>query len=239
MYWLKEKLSVVSRWISPSSYYKTNIWSQCGEDKITAFALTAMGKCDNYRYLDIGAHHPYYLSNTSYFYSKKGSGVLIEPDPELAGYLAKMRPRDVVLNIGIKDKNEQSNQLKFYIMDVKTLNTFSEDEVHNYEMQGHKVIGTKNIDVVEVNTILEQHFKTGIDLLSVDVEGFDYEVIRSINFSICRPKVIVAETISYAKSGEPKKDERIMEFLKNNNYLMFADTYVNTIFVDKDPWINR
>ncbi|MFM6249337.1 MAG: hypothetical protein ACKPEQ_09345, partial [Dolichospermum sp.] len=55
-------------------------YSQCGEDLIINFIFNNLGII-NPSYLDIGAHHPTYLSNTYSFYRKGCQGVCVEPDP--------------------------------------------------------------------------------------------------------------------------------------------------------------
>ena len=46
-----------------------NSYSQCGEDLIVEFILNGL-KIKHPTYMDIGAHHPFYLSNTALFTQK-------------------------------------------------------------------------------------------------------------------------------------------------------------------------
>ena len=57
-------------------------YSQFGEDIIIAYLFYYL-KINKLLYLDIGANHPRYISNTFYFYERGGSGVCIEPNPML------------------------------------------------------------------------------------------------------------------------------------------------------------
>jgi hypothetical protein len=57
-------------------------YSQSGEDVIVDFIFQIL-KIQKPSYLDVGAHHPSYLSNTYLFYQKGCQGVCIEPDPVL------------------------------------------------------------------------------------------------------------------------------------------------------------
>src|SRR5437868_840540 len=72
-------------------------WSQCGEDLILQYLLMVLG-IKTPSYLDIGAHHPTYMSNTWLFYQQGGRGVCVEPDPALYAEFPKKRPRDTHLN---------------------------------------------------------------------------------------------------------------------------------------------
>jgi hypothetical protein len=51
-------------------------YSQCGEDILIDFVFKQL-KIENPSYLDIGAHHPFHLNNTYYFYKNGSSGVNI------------------------------------------------------------------------------------------------------------------------------------------------------------------
>lgn len=51
--------------------YSQKSYSQCGEDIIINFLLRRLGlDSSSIFYIDIGAHHPYYLSNTAFFMKK-------------------------------------------------------------------------------------------------------------------------------------------------------------------------
>ena len=231
---LKETLGDLKFFFSFNKSY-----SQCGEDLIINFIFQhVMSEKKDITYLDIGANHPITLSTTYYFYNKKsGGGLLIEPNPNLVKRLKKYRPNDTVLNVGISP-NEHSCKMKFYLCEHHVLSTFSEDEKKQYEKMGHKIIGTQDIQTLNINNILNEYgyVKNGLDLLSLDVEGFDLKILKVFDFSLVRPKIIVAETILHRPHLEQSKNSELIDFLISKNYFIYADTYINTIFVDTDYW---
>ena len=210
-------------------------YSQCGEDLIVRFIFTQL-QIRNPSYIDIGAHHPHYLSNTALFYKTGSRGINIEPDPSLFITFIKDRKFDINLNIGISDK---SGEKDFYIMNHPTLNTFSQDEANKYKSEGNyfvkeiKKIPTKNIQSV-LNDFFQGKFP---DFLSIDAEGIDEVVINSIDYSINYPKVICVETISFSEKGTGEKNNALIDFIKSKGYMYYADTYVNSIFVKQDLWV--
>lgn len=218
-----------------NSYLKS--FSQCGEDLIINFIFTNMFKQESINYLDIGAHHSSFLSNTKFFYDKGNNGVLIEPDPKLFSEIAQNRKKDVCLNYGIsvtKDENAD-----FYIMTVPALNTFSKEDAYEIEEndKGIKIQNIIKIPLENINSILEQYFSHGLDFLSLDVEGLDFEILKSIDFDKYRPKTICTETINYnVDRKKQEKQKEIMRFLNTKNYFVYADTFINTIFIDKNIW---
>ena len=75
-------------------------YSQCGEDLLVQYIFNLRG-IQKPSYIDIGANHPYFLSNTALFYEKGSRGINIEANPQLAENFKTHRPEDINLNIGI------------------------------------------------------------------------------------------------------------------------------------------
>lgn len=211
-------------------------YSQCGEDLIVDFLLQAM-RIQKPTYLDVGAHHPTYISNTFYFYEKGNSGVCIEPDPTLLEYIKKVRGRDLCLNVGVGVGFE--DKAKFYLLSSRTLNTFSLEEATRYQSYGrHKIEEVIDVPLIPINKVIENSFLKCPNFVSLDVEGMDYEIIKSFDFSKHRPEVFCIETLTYTEDKTEKKLTDIIDHMKANNYIAYADTYINTIFVDRSAWVS-
>lgn len=54
-------------------------------------------------------------------------------------------------------------------------------------------IGAKTIICETVNNIVEKYNFSHLDLLHIDTEGFDYEIIKTIDFSRIRPQMVYYE----------------------------------------------
>ena len=214
------------------SYKKS--YSQSGEDVIIDFIFHTIG-ITNPSYLDIGAHHPYSINNTAIFYERGCRGINIEPDPELFNDFLVYRKDDINLNIGIADKK---STLEFYKMSVPTLNTFSKKEAESISKEGDfKIEKIIPIAVEPISDIIEK-YHSGLypDFLTLDAEGIDEMVIHSIDFEKNSPKVICVETLSFSPSGQGVKNSTLISFLEEKGYLLYADTYINSIFVQKELW---
>lgn len=203
-------------------------YSQSGEDMIIDFLFEVHG-VKNPTYIDIGAHDPYYLSNTAFFYEKGCRGINIEPNPVLYKNIREVRKEDINLNVGIGKKE---GKLNFYIMNNPTMSTFSREQadelVHKH---GFLIEQELNVDVSTVNTVLNT-YNNGVfpDFLSLDVEGVDLVILQSIDFSKSYPKVICVETMEYTENLSGNKESEIIDFLKEKGYRIIADTFINTIF---------
>jgi len=211
-------------------------YSQCGEDLIIQQLFIALG-IDRIRYLDIGAHHPSYLSNTYYFYLRGNDGVCVEPDPSLFELFPRFRPRDTHLNCGVGTSEGTAD---FYIMSTPGLNTFSSEEADRYSASGKHVIRKKmKIEVQTVNHIIERNFSEPPNLVSLDIEGWDLTVLKSLDFFRFRPNVFCIETLSYTEDNSERKLTEIIDFMHESGYVTYSDTYINTIFVDRECWKGR
>jgi FkbM family methyltransferase len=189
-------------------------------------------------YLDVGAHHPVFLSNTYLFYEKGCSGVCVEPDPTLFSEIKRKRHRDICLNIGVGSNNK--SEADFYIMSSRAMNTFSQAEAERYQSYGSLNIEKKiKIPLIQINQIISDNFSTKPNLISLDVEGLDIEIIKTFDFVRYRPEIFCIETLTYTEDKSESKIPEIISHMETKNYFLYADTYINSIFVDKEIWFRR
>lgn len=210
-------------------------YSQCGEDLILSQLFSDLG-ISQISYLDVGAHHPTYLSNTYLFYSRGNFGVCVEPDPILFQQFLKDRPADINLNCGV---GIEPGIADFFVMSTSTLNTFSKIEAERYVSGGNKILKTVQVKIENVNDLIEKNFHHHPNLISLDVEGWDFLILDKFDFTRCRPEVFCLETLSYTDDNSERKLTEIIELMHLNGYLTYADTYINTIFVDRYSWEGR
>lgn len=206
-------------------------YSQAGEDRILSYFFRTIG-VNEPSYLDIGANHPSLDNNTYLFYKRGGRGVCVEADPSLINELSKVRERDICLNVGITFDNRK--EADFYVFPISALNTLSKEEADFREQNGsHKVAKVITIPLQTINEIIDENFSETPDLLSLDVEGIDLEILKSLDWVRHRPLAICVETITYSENRTEQKITEIADFIQSNGYFAYADTHINTIFVDE------
>ena len=71
--------------------------------------------------IDIGANHPFMLSNTALFYKRGSRGVNIEPNPLQFAEIRRCRREDTNIMAGI---GAERSTMPFYVMSTDTLSTF-------------------------------------------------------------------------------------------------------------------
>lgn len=215
--------------------YYTRSFSQTGEDVIILSLVKALG-LKNFSWIDIGAHHPMYFSNTALFYRKGYRGINVEADPKLINEFYRKRPKDVNLNVLVNDK---PGTIPFYIMDVPTLNTLSEEKAHEMELMGHKIIEKKELKAMTISEIIDK-YNNGVfpDFLTLDVEGCDLEILKTIDWTKTTPKIICVESVPYSidtqDNFEYMRNNEMTKFILDKGYYIAAYTSINTIFMKKE-----
>ena len=207
--------------------YGPRTFAQHGDDIIILNLFNMIG-ISHPSYIDVGAHHPFNISNTGLLYLRGCRGVNVEANPNLIKAFHTQRPEDTNLNVGI---SEGSGELTFYMFDDRSgLNTFSEDQARRIE-EGtlFRVQKTIQIPVMTISEVLDKHRK-GVfpDLLSLDVEGLDLQIIKSISFDKSAPKLICVE----ANSSEQAR--AMADFLKTKAYKLVFRAAENLFFLRDD-----
>jgi FkbM family methyltransferase len=206
--------------------YSIKSYSQSGEDAVLSLFL---GNIKNGFYVDIGAHHPKRFSNTFMFYKKGWSGINIDPMPGIINLFNTQRKRDITLEIGISEKG---GSLDYYMFNESALNGFSSNlfnERHNNK-DIYKIVGIKKIKTIPLGDVLDQYLpeNKNIDFMSIDVEGLDFEVLKSNNWNKYKPKFLLIEFLD--KNIEEVIRDDIYKFLINLNYIFIAKTQLTCIF---------
>lgn len=208
-------------------------YSQCGEDLIVQYIFKLRG-INTPSYIDIGANHPYFISNTAFFYDKGSRGINIEANPQLINDFMTHRPHDINLNIGISDKE---GELDFYVMEDNTLSSFSKEECDNMVSAGKALAEIKKIKLTTVSNILNKYLENKFpDFMSIDVEGMDYQILQSIDFEKSYPKIICAEAAEYSPIGAGSRRNDLIDFLVTKGYYEYANTNLNAIMVKNEFW---
>lgn len=222
-------------WVQPLEWTQRELpegtkftFAQYGEDHVVRGFLERL-KIARPSYLDVGAYDPIVSNNTYLFYRRGGRGVLVEPNVGLTDRLRRKRPGDVVLPVGIGV--DDTPEADYYLMENAELNTFDKEQVDRLVREhGVDLLGVVKMPLVNINRVIADHFGGGApDLLSIDIEGLDYDVMRTLDFDRFRPKVVCVETVI---TGTMKHNPKTTALMAEKGYELRGMTYPNTIFVD-------
>jgi len=207
--------------------YSNKSYSQEGEDIILR---KIFGMRRNGFYIDVGAHHPIRFSNTYYFYRRGWSGINIDAMPGSMRMFNIIRRRDINLELAISDKKEI---LTYYAFNDPALNGFTKDLSEYRESDKYKIVFKRKIEPCRLDEVLNEFMpkNRNIDFLSIDVEGFELNVLKSNNWEKYKPAVVLTEELNN-NLLELQKSE-IFRFLTALNYTCIAKTFNTMFFINK------
>ncbi len=161
--------------------------SQLNQD---AWVLFKTNSKSNGYFVEIGACDPIRLSNTYYLESKYGwDGLLVEPNPFLRFELEKSRKARVVSCAA-----GPRGIIELYVAENPEFTTSSlvkKDARHRLFKDSGRIVQVESIPLTDI--FFENNTPKYFDFLSVDVEGSEYQVLSSNDWSKWRPKYVVVE----------------------------------------------
>lgn len=206
-------------------------YSQCGQDRYvneTFFKNKLNGV-----FIDIGAHDGICLSNTYFFENELDwDGICIEPNPITFAKLQASRKAicisGCIANENIKGAEflQITGPLSYYSGIVNKY-----EPLHLKRVEGELALcgGTKEIikvDCYNLNDLLEQYEIAHVDFLSLDTEGGELEILKSINYDKIKIDVIAVEN-NYGDPG-------FKIFMKSKGYVLSKNLVQDHIFFHKD-----
>jgi FkbM family methyltransferase len=189
-------------------------FSQYQQDRLIDFFFNAK---NNGVFLDIGAHDGISFSNT-YFLEKERhwKGICIEPIPSVFEKLKENR-NCIVENCCISDVNGNVTFREVTGPDMLSGIVDFFDETHLIRIENEIKMfpdgGYKDISVnsYNINDLLEKYNCYSIDYCSIDTEGVEYQIVKSIDFERFKIKAFSIENNN--------KDNTIRLYLKANGYI--------------------
>ena len=175
---------------------KKDIKSQLYQDMFASFIV---GDKFDKTFFEFGATNGIDLSN-SFTLERylNWKGVLSEPSPQWHHELKKNRPYANIISECIW--SESNKELNFFESDVGVLSSLENfKESDKISMPGNTQARLKNgkniiVKTISLNDAIEEHFNSkSPSYISIDTEGSEYEILKSLNFKKYRPLVFTVE----------------------------------------------
>jgi len=162
----------------------------------------------NYRggtFIDAGANDGIAQSNSYFLENKYGwKGVLIEPVPKYFRMCRQAR-RAHAVNCGLGPFENDGDELEILSGGLMSLPvTVDEKLLHGRSVQQHASIGAREFGgiapqlvktrVRALSNVLDELGISSVDFFSLDVEGFELEVLKGLDFARHAPAYLLIET---------------------------------------------
>jgi FkbM family methyltransferase len=188
------------------------------------------------RYIDVGAGHHSYHSVTKHFYDAGWSGINIEPRFDLWQLLCQERPRDVSLYCAVSDISGSATFFKvisptFTGTDRGGLSTLDGKQAESYRKMGF-IVEEIPMRTRTLSEILTEHNIVDIGFLKIDVEGFEFPVVKGLDLDRWRPRLILTE--STTPMTDTVCDDSLQVHLSAANYHAAFFDGLNRYFVREE-----
>ena len=213
--------------------YNMTYYSQSGEDNF--LNETYFKNKKNGYYIELGALDGVMYSNTKFFEDTLNwSGILIEPHPIKYKNLEINRPNNFLFNNLISNK-EYPLEYRFFVDSLYSGVSGINETLPKEHFEGFFNCISDRQDIIKIQpTKLKDIIKntniTHFDLLSLDVEGHEYEVLLSWDFSI-PIDIILIETLG---NSNEERDEKCRQLLIENGYTFDQKFKHNEVFIHKN-----
>ena len=173
-------------------------------------------------YIDCGANDGVNQSTTWYFEKfLNWNGILIEPIPDTFCELKNNRNKNnFFYNNALVSSDFKSEEIEFF---------FNKKDTLTGKISSKNLLKENNIEKIiaktkTLNSIIDEvKISKQIDLFSLDVEGYEFNVLDGINFDRINFRYILIET---------EFPEKLTKFLSSKNY-NFVERLSNYNFIEK------
>ena len=196
-----------------------------GEDRIIESILKPTFQYQGY-YVEVGANHPKFLSNSYGLYRRGWRGVCIDANEALITKYAYYRPKDLAICALVSDK---AINRTFYKVQNNVLSTTSPEGKDAVLKEGLEVQSIEMKSKTLNQILAECSTPNTFDLLSVDAEEHDLEVLQGLDFNQFQPKLVVVEDENF--DWEMPEKSPIYCLMKQHDYQLEGFVLKNLYFV--------
>lgn len=168
-------------------------------------------------YIECGAYNGVDQSNTWYLEkSLNWKGILIEPSKKTFNELIINRgPKNFFENVALVSENYLKNNNKIYLI---------ENNLYSKVSSKNNILNSKEVVATTLNNILKKHKIYKANFFSLDVEGYEKEVLEGLDLNIFHIDYILIETNYF---------DQINLILKSYNYIFLKKLSIHDYLYKK------
>jgi FkbM family methyltransferase len=141
-------------------------------------------------FVEVGANDPQYLSQTWHLEQRGWSGLLIEPQPDLAAELVRRRSAKVY-PVACSSPRDSGRTMVLHLAGIHS--SFDRDlTISTTRAEGSVEVPVQTLDEI----LIDAGAPAPIDFLSIDIEGQEIAALEGFDFARWRPRLILIEDLA-------------------------------------------
>jgi FkbM family methyltransferase len=223
------------------------------------FELAQSAFPDGGIYVEAGAHDGVAQSNTILLSKNQWSGILIEPSPSTFEKLMLNRPNDLIANVALVGSDNittikgtfgegslmSSADVELMLRTPKEKKSFTSKLIgripnNRVTKRLHQSsLATIEVPAKTLDKVLSENQIQRIDILILDVEGFELEALRGFGFHP-KPRVVIIET-RYKIAAEISNLMLSKGFILCGNFSNFSKEFSSSFSEDHQDfvWVSK
>ena len=184
-------------------------------------------------YIDIGCHHPLINNNTYPLYKRGWKGINIDIDYGAIDSFNFLRSKDTNIKIAVSDTTGEAELFFYHNRAAK--NTLSKEK--GFDSKEIQKIKTSTLNKVIENSIYKDK---KINFISIDVEGYELNVLKGFDFKKYKPDLVVLELIQegmtefFHQNIENIQNSEVYLYMIKHDYKLINWIHDDLVFVPQD-----
>lgn len=187
-------------------------------DREQALVRSFLGKTPG-TFIDVGANHPTFNSQSHHLELLGWKGILVEPVPQFAEHLRAER-KAMVFQVACGSPNQHGTKVKIHIAGIHSSLL---PELMTPEVPVENVI---EVPIRTLDSIIEESGFEKVDFISLDVEGVELEVLAGFSIERWAPRLILIEDLVLDWSKH--------RYLCARGYKLVRRTGINSWYVSRE-----
>jgi len=120
-------------------------------------------------------------------------GILIEPQPDIFRKLVANYDGEAQLRFENAAIAPEDGVVSLFTVDdlhLHVLASFEKEHLSKHKLPKGTPLKELKVPALSVSSLLSRHAVSRIDLLQIDVEGYDFDIIKMFDFNQIKPKII-------------------------------------------------
>ncbi len=217
-------------------YYRPH--ETCQIDNLHWLYEKHFGLMNNGTFVEVGAYDGEYVSNTSFLADLGWHGHYIEPVPEYFRKCQNRHKKNINTQVYNLAMGETTALVNINISGVLSSIDKASTERFRQLKWAKSLISDQQVEIPQItlndffkNNSIKPHF----ELMSIDVEGYELNVLKGFDIDFWKPKMVIIELHdqNYDYVDTWSKMNEIVDYMEKAEYRIVYKDFTNTVYVKK------